>query len=320
MQTWTTAAVAEKEQFSYWREVLCEAFVALDPRPRNMRDGFAGTVASRSLGSTAQTIIAASAQSTDRRSEDIRRNPVEYCFVNFQLEGTCRARQDGRESLVGPNQFYIVDTTRPYFLEYETSWRVLSFRVPRPQLDRKLPGIRHATARAVDGSMGLGLVAMQFARSVEQLDDELDSETQERLSQALHDVVALALQPLAAPRETPESLRRSMRTAIVNYIDIHLADPGLDAETIARRFNVSRRHVYALFEEEEISIGRLIKERRLEHCANDLLQRGRSSVFEVALRWGFNDPAHFSRAFKSRFGVSPRVFLTQHSIPLAARR
>jgi len=29
------------------------------------------------------------------------------------------------------------------------------------------------------------------------------------------------------------------------------------------------------------------------------------SVSEVAYSWGFNDPAHFSRTFRSRFGISP---------------
>nr|WP_291557272.1 helix-turn-helix domain-containing protein [Comamonas sp. SCN 65-56] len=30
------------------------------------------------------------------------------------------------------------------------------------------------------------------------------------------------------------------------------------------------------------------------------------SVSEIAFAWGFNDAAHFSRAFKNRFGCSPR--------------
>ena len=33
---------------------------------------------------------------------------------------------------------------------------------------------------------------------------------------------------------------------------------------------------------------------------------GRAHVSEIAFAWGFNDAAHFSRAFRERFGCSPR--------------
>jgi AraC-like DNA-binding protein len=29
-------------------------------------------------------------------------------------------------------------------------------------------------------------------------------------------------------------------------------------------------------------------------------------VGEIALSWGFNDHSHFSRAFRKRYGVSPK--------------
>jgi AraC-like DNA-binding protein len=39
-----------------------------------------------------------------------------------------------------------------------------------------------------------------------------------------------------------------------------------------------------------------------------LSQAGRGgNITEVAFRWGFNDMAHFSRAFKAHYGASARV-------------
>ncbi|MBI3376628.1 MAG: helix-turn-helix domain-containing protein [Betaproteobacteria bacterium] len=35
------------------------------------------------------------------------------------------------------------------------------------------------------------------------------------------------------------------------------------------------------------------------------LHRG---ICDIAYRWGFNDPTHFGRAFRERFGQSPREF------------
>ncbi|MDB5447906.1 MAG: helix-turn-helix protein, partial [Phenylobacterium sp.] len=32
------------------------------------------------------------------------------------------------------------------------------------------------------------------------------------------------------------------------------------------------------------------------------------SISEICYRWGFSDPAYFSRTFRDQFGVSPREF------------
>lgn len=47
----------------------------------------------------------------------------------------------------------------------------------------------------------------------------------------------------------------------------------------------------------------LIK-RRLE-CAAQMLRTTSLSILEIALECGFEEPSHFSRTFKSRFGRSP---------------
>jgi len=46
----------------------------------------------------------------------------------------------------------------------------------------------------------------------------------------------------------------------------------------------------------------------LDAARRDLCDPGlaASSVSRIAFSWGFNDAAHFSRAFRARFGCSPR--------------
>ncbi len=56
------------------------------------------------------------------------------------------------------------------------------------------------------------------------------------------------------------------------------------------------------------SVTARIWNRRLEQAAADLVdpQRRALTVFQIAFGVGFEDAAHFSRAFKTRFGSSPR--------------
>ncbi|MGE0674075.1 MAG: helix-turn-helix domain-containing protein [Methylibium sp.] len=310
MRIWTTESQPQHLQFSYWREVLCEAFVSLDPVRQRVGPGFTGEVCSSPLGRTMQTSVASSAQFLNRRTEEIRRNPVEFIFVNFQLEGSCVVRQDGRESLVQSGDFSIVDTTRPYFLDFRDDWRVLSFRVPRTPFLAKLAAPRDAMARCLSGAQGAGLVATRFAQSLQDLDDDLSEVSQESLSTALNCVVTATLGSMPETREQDRSsLRLATRSAVEGYIADHLADPSLSPHTIAARFRMSRRSLYSLFEASPLSVSGMIRALRLERSAQDLLRPNRPSILEVALRWGFNDLSHYSRIFKRRFGASPREFI-----------
>ena len=76
--------------------------------------------------------------------------------------------------------------------------------------------------------------------------------------------------------------------------------------------------MYELFEDSGEPLMKRVWSHRLEHCRADLASpalRARS-IGEIAYYWGFNDVAHFSRAFKQRHGVSPRDFRRQaHAAP-----
>jgi AraC-like DNA-binding protein len=65
-----------------------------------------------------------------------------------------------------------------------------------------------------------------------------------------------------------------------------------------------------LFEAEGTTVSAWIRERRLECCRIELIATDLAdqSVSEIGTRWGFWDAAHFSRLFKSRFGVSPSAY------------
>jgi AraC family transcriptional regulator, exoenzyme S synthesis regulatory protein ExsA len=57
---------------------------------------------------------------------------------------------------------------------------------------------------------------------------------------------------------------------------------------------------------------RWLIERRLE-CAAQMLRTTSLSVIEIALECGFEEPSHFSRTFKSRFGRSPTDYREKES-------
>jgi AraC family transcriptional activator of tynA and feaB len=123
---------------------------------------------------------------------------------------------------------------------------------------------------------------------------------------AVDGALALVRGALTAQVPAPTDLRATLMLQVPRFVDNHLADPELSPAVIARAHAVSTRALYEAFEGTGETPAALIRRRRRERCHAQLLASGQASVTDVALRWGFSDSSHFSRAFRHHFGVSPR--------------
>ena len=144
MKIWNTEDLLDHEQFAYWREVLCEAFVTLRPeRPREQSTGgFPSRVTACPLSTINVTTVQSKAHHVIRGNTEIRKSPQEVYFVNLQLTGRCRYETEGRETIIGPNEFAVVNSTRPYFLD----------AVQRDSVgDRSHPKLAHAVEYGIAG-------------------------------------------------------------------------------------------------------------------------------------------------------------------------
>ena len=96
---------------------------------------------------------------------------------------------------------------------------------------------------------------------------------------------------------------------VLAYVEVHLFDA--DAMSPARcacAVGISERYLHRLASLRGESLGSLVQRRRLD-AARALLESAAcdtQSIASVAYQCGFNDPAHFSRVFRQRFGLSPR--------------
>ncbi len=81
-----------------------------------------------------------------------------------------------------------------------------------------------------------------------------------------------------------------------------------DAESIAGRLSMSVSKLNRIFRElYATSLHAYVQEMRLEHAA-ELLLKENVSVTEAALNSGYNNMSYFSKAFKERFGMTPKKF------------
>jgi AraC-like DNA-binding protein len=126
-----------------------------------------------------------------------------------------------------------------------------------------------------------------------------------RLGIAVLDALAAAFyDAVPAPTETST---RSLLVRAQAYIESHLPDPDLGCDSVAQALHVSVRYLQRAFELDDETVTGWIRARRLERCRRDLRDPHLATrpVSAVAARWGLINPAHFSRAFRAAYGVTP---------------
>jgi acetamidase/formamidase/AraC-like DNA-binding protein len=135
------------------------------------------------------------------------------------------------------------------------------------------------------------------------------------VAQGLADLLPTFMRQLVAP--TTEAGGTATQAAILHRlcqtIERKLDDPDLTPARVAEAEGISERYMQKLFEGSGSSFTHYLRERRLQRTSAELSNPAEAhhSISEIAFRNGFNDSAHFSRAFRHRFGLSPREFRQQ---------
>ncbi len=93
---------------------------------------------------------------------------------------------------------------------------------------------------------------------------------------------------------------------VIRFIDLHLEnDVTLDATAHFLGMSIAtlKRRLAAV----DVSFSQILKVKRINHAA-DKLRLSKSSIADIAFESGFKSAAHFSTAFKSVLGMTPKEF------------
>jgi AraC-like DNA-binding protein len=305
-----TAAVSADERFDFWRDVVSNTFVALHAS-RPPGGAFRGALRGARLGDLRIFEVDADPHMVRRTPRLIADSPGDYFKVGLLTQGHGLLAQDGRDTLLGPGDFAIYDTTRPYTFAFDGPFRMLVLIFPRDQLSLPPESVARVTATAISGGQGLGGLVGSFLVQASRVLDEVDARDHARLATNVLDLLTTAL---AGGLETrpgdPDSVHRALLLQTLAFIERHLCDPCLSPGAVASAHHISTRYLHKLFQAEGTTVSAWIRRRRLEHCRRDLRDpaHAQRSVSAIGARWGLPDASHFSRLFRAAFGVSPRDY------------
>lgn len=304
----------------YWEDavsaIYTETAVTLDDQ-----SDFYGCIDWRKIGDVVLSDIRSSRQSVIRDSCHIGRTDRRLIQINFQLEGTGVVAQDNREAATRPGEIVVYDSARPYQMHFDGPFRQFSVDFPRDMLQSRFGRAEHFTARSFSGTQGAGRFLYSYVKALVRQAAEDDLLIAGRLQDHLVDLLVTAFSSMAQDGGGGGSVNRTMTLyRLKTYLGEHLRDPDLSPTMVANAHRLSLRYLYNLFEDEGTTIWRYVQHLRLDRCRGDIENAalfGRS-LSDIGFSWGFSDPAHFSRAFRSRFDMTPRECRAARKAALAA--
>lgn len=308
----TTDGLADTELNDAWKKFL-STYLARDPddlgissiafEPEDARE-FKGCVEYGDLGESCicRVVMGANRYVRNPRSTFDTEAPS---MIVLQMRGTSYFQQDGRKNCLAPGDWNVYDTTLPFSIA-STGQSEHLVLIQRCRTARTL---RQALERMPDrsfGRNGIERTARDLISSAFRECEKMSYRAGEATAGAILQMIGAAIEEAA---ETRSAGAPSLKSQIVDFIEANLADEGLAVGMIASAFGYSTRQIHRMFHDETgMTVSEYIWKSRLEHSFGDLRSadnQGRT-ITDIAFTWGFSNAAHFSRAFKEAYGITPR--------------
>lgn len=227
-------------------------------------------------------------------------------WISILLRGQATLFHQGEYVCLSVDDIMYGPTGQPAHLRFTSSFQQLFIKLPQLLFDSQLKAPAGLHVKRISETDGIGRVFLSMLRMLSESLCQIALEDLRPVEISLTEflVSSLALERIGA------GVRSSCLQGIYRTIETRLSDPDLSLEHVARLNGVSTRYLQKLFAEQGETFRGYRRKRRLERSRADLVSPlyVNLSITEICFRWGFNDAAHFSRAFRKAFGQSPRDY------------
>lgn len=240
--------------------------------------------------------------------------PSDDYIVAIPLSNRSQVVQAGRVALIEPGSFLLTATAAPFSAWVspqgsQARFAQLLAKVPGDRLRHRLPQVQESINKPINIDSGAGRIMKSMIELALNDGRSLTEIGAMHFGAMLMEAIANAVSESSPLKQAgmPLSTLVRIRETAKEFIVCNLSNPLLDVALVADHCGVSPRYLQVAFAEVAAKPGAYIRELRLLRCQSDLRSRTRGNrpIIEIAMKWGFDDPAHFSRLYKRRFGYSP---------------
>jgi AraC family transcriptional activator of tynA and feaB len=297
-----TNSVVPGKRTSFWQESFLAFRKSAIVVERSDTAGFQGRVRVRTLGALRLVEVTAS----PHRAMFL---PVEDSVsIHVHLKGRAILEQGRRHKQVDRGSLYLEDDRRPRRVTLGTRCRAFCISMPVRHLVERVPNWERFTLTPMRLDPALSPIFLDHVRSLRRLLADSNTPSSSDMEDPTYDLLALSLNATgSAASHAPSRLDSYHVTRIKTFIRDHLCDPALDTDFIATGVGLSARHIQRLFTAQSQHVMEWVWQERLDGCYRSLMQPAPDvRISDIAYAWGFSSSAHFSRAFRYRYGASPR--------------
>lgn len=296
------------EQFERIREAVTRTFFPLDIAVHDP-NGFSFGIQNHAIGEILVTAIGANTMTVHRQREHVRRSSIDKLCLIQQLEGECDVRCNDSITKMRAGDWVLVDPHVPHDMDLLGEWRQQVVQIPQWWLRQSVTDERALmTGQRIPSGLPITKVLAAAADQLLGVEDFPDSRVD--ISEVFVDVLIRSLD--AVRRSEGQAPMRSIRGSarVFDYVARNFHDPAISPSGAADALGCSVRYIHKVCALAGVTFSRLVAEARLSEAAR-LLRHGStcsSRISEIAYRSGFTDLSHFSRSFRSRYGVSPKGY------------
>jgi AraC-like DNA-binding protein len=304
----TTDDHAEKDRLPLCRQRLSGLLGALDLEPSPDVPFRARTVSCQLPGTCLTTCFLTCARAC-RRPDQCLTDGADDLVLLRPVGGLFTVEQNGRRTIVEERDAVLISTQVPWTLDLSELERLDCLRVPRaiagtapgallPNLPRLIKRddpafqlLAHYGGALLQGILPLGTPELRHIASCH-----------------VQDLLRMLLQTDEQDNRTEPSRLGLAKRDIEN----NLADRGLSIESIARRQGVTPRTLQKLFEADGTTFSEYVLDKRLSFAKIALHRDRVRKISDIAYEAGFGDLSYFNRAFRRRYGMTPRQARSEH--------
>jgi AraC-like DNA-binding protein len=285
----------------FWRSVSQPLF---DVFPTEVDGQLQGSVMARPIGGLTIVLASFNRQQQVRSRQIIARGGLDHYLLHLVIAGTMKANCEHIGIEARPGDLCVLDLTQPYVLHAEACERI-TLAIPRERIDlasggRRFHGVLLRSGRPL--TQLLRNLVLNLHRTI----GEIGQDDAAAIEVATIDYIAAVITNGVWDSTLDVAPERNLRRRMLSFIDANLGEPALGIEALMRQFQISRAHLYRAFVIDG-GVATAIRDRRLDRAYHRLRDKGQSgSLTEMAYELGFTSSGQFSRAFKNRFGISPR--------------
>jgi AraC-like DNA-binding protein len=250
-----------------------------------------------------------SAISMSRPQSVIEDRPISQMSIYMLIGGSVVTDYDGFKQTQVPGDVVIVDYSLPYEA-FTPGYEGITLTFDRARAPSGLQGDVHGTMLSAD-SPAAKVIGAQMRALIEHINELSVDQAQSAVDGILQ--FAATTFPAAASRRMRDDLNVLSRAH--RLARKRMPDPDFGPEELASELGMSRSKLFRSFEPHGGVQRWLLGERLTASLQAIVRTAGKMKISAIAHQHGFRSEAHFSRAFRKRYGMSPSaaLALTQRS-------